>query len=95
MNILLDVSRRIKTVPTPRLDLSRPAPPQVSDFSQDGNEGPRKLPVNLKLDSDLALRLKVFADEKHTTQTYLVEEALRRLFNFMDDGGQLPLFPLK
>lgn len=90
------MSRRIKTVTTPRLDSSRPALPQASDFSQDGNEeGRRKLPVNLKLDSDLALRLKVLADEKHTTQTYLVEEALRRLFNFMDDGGQLPLFPLK
>jgi hypothetical protein len=53
----------------------------------------KKLPVHLKLDGHLVERLRIFADEKHTTQTYIIEAALERLFDDLDGGGQLPLFP--
>jgi hypothetical protein len=57
------------------------------------DERQSKVQVNLKLNSTLVYRLKDIASAHHTTQTYLVEEALKRLFDYLDNGGQMPLFP--
>lgn len=64
----------------------------MSQQSDDHRRYP-KIPVNLKLDSGIVYTLRGLAASYHTTQTHIVETALKRLFEFLDAGGQLPLFP--